>query len=86
MAHSRSAKKRTRQTDRRSAINRTHLTRARTYLRKVEEAIAGGDKAAAESAFSTAMPVLHRGVRKGVMHRNTVARTLSRLATRIKAL
>ena len=86
MAISRSAKKRIRQTDRRSAINRTHLTRARTYLRRVEEAIAGGDKGAAETALNTAMPVLHRGVRKGVMHRNTVARKLSRLATRIKAL
>ncbi len=86
MAHSRSAKKRIRQTRRRTAINRSRRSRIRTFLRKVEDAIRSGDKAAAEEAYRAAMPELHRGARKGVLHRNTVARKLSRLSARIRAM
>ncbi len=86
MAHTVSAKKRIRQTERRTARNRARKSRIRGYVRKVEEAIASGDKAAATSAFKAVMPELHRGVSKGVMHQNTVARRLSRFAARIKAM
>lgn len=86
MAHTVSAKKRIRQTERRTARNRARKSRIRGFVRKVEEAIAAGDKAAAEAAFKAAMPELHRGAGKGVMHRNTVARRLSRFSARIKAL
>jgi len=86
MAHTVSAKKRIRQTERRTARNRARKSRIRGYVRKVEEAIASGDKAAATNAFKAVMPELHRGVSKGVMHRNTVARRLSRFAARIKAM
>lgn len=86
MAHSKSARKRIRQTERRTIMNRARKSRIRTYLRKVEEAITAGDKATAATAFKAAMPEMHRGVNKGVMHRNTVARSLSRLSARIKAL
>jgi small subunit ribosomal protein S20 len=58
----------------------------RTFVKKVETAIATGDKAAAQTAFQLAQPELHRAITKGVMHRNTVSRKLSRLATRINAL
>ena len=58
----------------------------RTFVKKVETAIASGDKTAAQSAFQVAQPELHRATTKGVMHRNTVARKLSRLTARINAL
>jgi small subunit ribosomal protein S20 len=86
MAHSNQARKRIRQTARRTAVNRSRMSRIRTYLKKVETAIAGGDKAVAEQAFREAMPELHRGVNKGLLHRNMVARKLSRLHRRIAAL
>jgi small subunit ribosomal protein S20 len=86
MAHHKSAKKRIRQTVRRTAINRARTSRVRTFLKKVEDAIATGDKAAARAAFVEAQPEMHRGVVKGLLHRNTVARKLSRLSARIKAL
>lgn len=86
MAHHKSAKKRIRQTVRRTAINRARNSRIRTFVKKVEEAIASGDKEAARTAFGAAQPELHRGVVKGMLHRNTVARKLSRLSARIKAL
>jgi small subunit ribosomal protein S20 len=86
MAHSNQARKRIRQTVRRTAVNRSRMSRIRTYLKKVETAIAGGDKSVAEQAFREAMPELHRGVNKGVLHRNMVARKLSRLHRRIAAL
>ena len=86
MAYTKSVRKRIRQTERRTERNRTRRSRVRTYLRKVEEAIASNDKKAAEAAFKDVMPEMHRGVSKGVMHRNTVARKLSRLSSRIKAL
>lgn len=86
MPHHRSAEKRLRQTEKRTAINRSRLSRVRTFVKKVETAIATGDKAAAASAFQLAQPEMHRATTKGVLHRNTVARKLSRLAARINAL
>ncbi len=86
MPHHKSAEKRLRQTEKRTAINRARLSRARTFVKKVETAIASGNKAAAQSALQVAQPELHRATTKGVLHKNTVARKLSRLATRINAL
>jgi small subunit ribosomal protein S20 len=86
MANIKSAKKRARQTVRRAQVNHMRLSRIRTSVRKVETAIAAGDKAAARTAFEAAQPELHRGVTKGVLHRNTAARKLSRLSARINAL
>ncbi len=86
MAHHQSAKKRIRQTARRSEINRARISRVRTYVKSVEAAIAGGDKAAAQAALKAAMPEMQRGVTRGVLHRNTVARKISRLSASIKAL
>ncbi|MCX8135349.1 MAG: 30S ribosomal protein S20 [Roseococcus sp.] len=86
MANNASARKRIRQTEKRTLRNRMRRSRVRTFLRKVELAIAGGDKAQAEAAFRAAQPELHVAVTKGVLHRNTAARKLSRLSARIKAL
>jgi len=86
MPHHRSAEKRLRQTEKRTAVNRARMSRVRTFVKKVETAINSGDKSAAESAFAAAQPELHRATNKGVLHRNTVARKLSRLAARINAL
>jgi len=86
MANHASAKKRIRQTERRTAVNRARISRIRTFLKKVELAIQAGDKQAARSAFQVAQPELHRGVTKGVLHRNVADRKLSRYAQRIKAL
>ena len=86
MANHQSAKKRIRRTARRTELNRARRGRIRTYVRRVEEAIASGDKSAAETAMRDAMPELHRGVLRGVMHKNTAARKISRLTRRIKTL
>jgi small subunit ribosomal protein S20 len=86
MANHKSAEKRIRQTDKRSAINRSRLSRVRTFVKKVEVAIASGDKEAARSAFQLAQPELHRAITKGVLHKNTVSRKLSRLAARLNSL
>ena len=86
MAHSLQAKKRIRQTDRRSVVNRARRSAIRTELRKVEEAIASGDQSAALSAFRQMQPQLMAGVSKGIMEKNTVSRTLSRLSKRIKTM
>lgn len=86
MANHSSAKKRIRQTERRTEVNRRRIGSIRTGLRKVEEAITGGDKTVAESAFREAQPQLMSGVTKGVLHKNTVSRKLSRLSKRIKAM
>ncbi|HXV25850.1 MAG TPA: 30S ribosomal protein S20 [Alphaproteobacteria bacterium] len=86
MASHKSAEKRARQTQRRTAVNRARTSRIKTFVKKVEAAIAGGDKPAAAEALRLAQPEIHRGVTKGVVHRNTAARKLSRLAARIKAL
>ena len=86
MANSPQAKKRARQNEKRFAINKARRSRIRTYLRKVEEAIASGDKDAASAALKAAQPELMRGVTKGVYHKNTASRKMSRLSARVKAL
>lgn len=86
MANTPQSKKRARQNERRFAVNKMRRSRIRTFLRKVEEAIASGDKEASAAALREAQPELMRGVTKGVMHKNTVARKMSRLASRVKAL
>ena len=86
MPHHKSAEKRLRQTEKRTAINRARMSRVRTFVKKVETAIETGDKEAAQSAYRLAQPELHRATTKGVLHKNTVARKLSRLAARINAL
>ena len=86
MANSPSSKKRARQTERRTEVNKARRSRIRTFIRKVEEAIATGDHAAAAEALRAAQPEIMRGVTKGVTHRNTASRKVSRLAGRIKAL
>jgi small subunit ribosomal protein S20 len=86
MANTPQSKKRARQNERRYAVNKARRSRIRTYLRKVEEAIASGDKDAATAALRAAQPELMRGVTKGVYHKNTAARKMSRLSSRVKAL
>ncbi|MEL6570017.1 MAG: 30S ribosomal protein S20 [Pseudomonadota bacterium] len=86
MANSPQAKKRARQNEARYAVNKMRRSRIRTELRKVEEAIASGDKDAAAAALKAAQPELMRGVTKGVYHKNTAARKMSRLAARVKAI
>lgn len=86
MANSPSSKKRARQTERRTEVNKARRSRIRTFVRKVEEAIATGDVSAASAALRAAQPEIMRGVTKGVAHKNTASRKISRLAGRIKAL
>jgi small subunit ribosomal protein S20 len=86
MATHKSAEKRIRQTAKRTAINRARKSRVHTFVKKVETAIAAGDQEAARAALRSAQPELHRATTKGVFHKNTVARKLSRLAHRINAL
>jgi len=86
MANSPQAKKRARQNEKRFQVNKARRSRIRTYLRRVEEAIASGDKDAAGAALKAAQPELMRGVTKGVYHKNTVSRKMSRLSARVKAL
>ena len=86
MANSPQSKKRARQNEARFAVNKARRSRIRTYLRKVEEAIASGDKDAAAAALRAAQPELMRGVTKGVLHKNTVARKMSRLSHRVKTI
>lgn len=86
MANSPQAKKRARQNEARYQINKARRSRIRTFLRQVEEAIASGDKDAASAALRAAQPELMRGVTKGVFHKNTASRKMSRLSARVKAL
>ena len=86
MANSPQAKKRARQNERRADVNKARRSRIRTYLRKVEEAIASGDQSAATDALKSAQPELMRGVTKGIVHKNTASRKMSRLSKRVKAL
>lgn len=86
MANSRSAKKSIRQIARRTAVNRNRVGRIRSFMKKVEMAIESGDKDAANLAFREAQPEIHRGVTKGVLHKNTAGRRLSGLSRRIRAL
>ncbi|SHH64468.1 30S ribosomal protein S20 [Marivita hallyeonensis] len=86
MANSPQSKKRARQNEKRFAINKARRSRIRTFLRKVEEAISSGDKDAATAALRAAQPEIMRGVTKGVFHKNTASRKISRLAARVKSL
>lgn len=86
MANVKSARKRVRRSERRTQVNGARRNRIRTYVKKVEAALAADDGAAARRALAEAEPELMRGVSKGVLHRNTAARTVSRLAARVKSL
>ena len=86
MANHKSAEKRIRQTETRTAVNGARRSRIRTFVKKVEAEIAAGNKDGAATALREAQPEMQRGVTKGVIHGNTVARKLSRLSARIKAL
>ena len=86
MANNASARKRIRQTAKRTLRNHARKTRMRTFVKKVEAACASGDKAAAAEALKRAQPEMQRAVGKGVVHLNTVSRKLSRLSARIKAM
>lgn len=86
MANTPQSKKRARQNERRNDINKARRSRIRTFLRRVEEAISSGNSETATAALRAAQPELDRGVTKGVLHKNTVARKLSRLSARVKAI
>ncbi len=86
MANTASARKRIRQTARRTERNQARKSRMRTFVKKVETAIAGGNKADAAAALRAAQPEMQRAAGKGVIHANTVSRKISRLAARVKAL
>lgn len=86
MAHHKSAKKRIRQTERRTEVNRSRTSRIRTFIKKVETAIATGNADQAKEALKAAQPEIMRGVSKGVLAQGTASRKISRLAARVKAL
>jgi small subunit ribosomal protein S20 len=86
MANSPQSKKRARQSDARYAVNKARRSRIRTFIRKVEEAIASGNTEAAVAALRAAQPEMARGITKGVLHKNTVARKMSRLSNRVKSV
>ena len=86
MANSPQAKKRVRQTARRTAVNKARRSRIRTFIRKVEEAIAAGDQTAARDALQAAQPEIMRGANKRVLHKNTASRKVSRLNHRIRSM
>ena len=86
MAHHKSAKKRIRQTAKRTEINRARRGRIRTFIKRVEAAIDAGDKALATEAFKAAEPEIRRGVTKGVLKLNTASRKISRLSAHVKAI
>jgi small subunit ribosomal protein S20 len=86
MANTKSAKKAARQTVRRTAVNKTRRSRLRSSVRKVEEAIAAGNKEAARAALKEAEPVIARTAQKGVIHRKSASRKVSRLAKRVGAM
>lgn len=86
MANSSSAEKRIRQTERRTIANKARTSRIRTFVKKIETAIGSGDKSAAQEAFRLAEPEMMRGANIGLLHRNTIARKLSRLSRRIKGM
>ena len=86
MANTAQSKKRARQSEARQDLNKARRSRIRTFLRKVEEALASGSQDAAAAALKAAQPEIMRGVSKGVLHKNTVARKISRLNHRVKTL
>lgn len=85
MANHASAEKRIRRNAKRAAINGARRNRIRTFIKKVELALASGDAAQAQEALKAAQPEMDRGVAKGIFHKNTMARKLSRLSSRVKA-
>ncbi len=86
MANIQSAKKRVRRNARRTVINHARMGRIRTFIKRVESAIEGGDKDAAQQALKAAQPEIMRGVTKRVLHKNTASRKVSRMSARVKAL
>jgi small subunit ribosomal protein S20 len=86
MANTTSAKKATRKIAARTEVNKARRSRMRTFLRKVEEALASGDQSAAAAAFKAAQPEIMRAAQKGVVHKNTASRKVSRLSARVSAL
>lgn len=86
MANTTSARKAARKIARRTAVNKSRLSRVRTYVRKVEAAVAAGDKEAAAAALKAAQPELMRAATRGVLHRNTASRKVSRLARQVKSI
>jgi len=86
MANTTSAKKAARKIERRAKVNGDRVGRVRTYVRKVDEAIASGDKEAAATAFKAAQPELMRAATKGVLHKKTASRKVARLAARVKSI
>lgn len=86
MANTPSAKKAVRKIERRTAVNKSRRSQMRTYVRKVEEAIASGDADAAKQALHAAEPLVMRAAQKGILHKNTASRKVSRLSARVGAL
>ena len=86
MANTPQARKRIRRNERRAEVNGARLGRIRTFVKKVEAAVAGGDKAAAAEALKAAQPELARGVARGVLHKNTASRKFSRLTKAVASL
>lgn len=86
MANIKSAKKAIRQIARRNEVNTARRSRMRGFVRKVEEAIDTGDKSAAANALKAAQPEIMRSASKGILHKNTASRKVSRLAARVKAM
>lgn len=86
MANTTSAKKAVRKIEKRTAVNRSRRSKMRTFIKKVEEAIAGGDKAGAQAALKAAEPIMMRAAQKGIVHKNTASRKVSRLAHAVSGL
>lgn len=86
MANSKQAKKRIRRNDNRAEINKSRVSRIRTHIRKVEEAVTAGDQTAASTALKSAEPEIMRGVSKGVLHKKTASRKVSRLSKAVKSI
>ena len=86
MANTPSAKKAVRKIARKTAINRDRKSKMRSYIRRVDEAIAAGDQAAAEAALKDAQPLIMRAANAGIVHKNAASRKVSRLAHKVKAL
>tara|TARA_B100001094_G_C17876901_1_gene644922 strand:- start:245 stop:541 length:297 start_codon:yes stop_codon:yes gene_type:complete len=86
MANTSSAKKRVRQIDRRTEVNKARRSRIRTFIKKAEEAIIANNSEAAAEAFKKVQPEIMRGVTKGILHKNTASRKISRLSARVKSL
>ena len=86
MANTPSAKKRVRQLERKTEVNKARRSRIKTFIKKVEESILAGDRSDAKNAFKIAQPEIQRGVTKGIFHKNTASRKLSRLLKRVKAV